>query len=125
MLASPCMFSWGIFQRISSQKINKIKIKLAVVRLCVCLSWFKETGDFTMSEGHRYPLVLYIKATWCLSMWTKIGQCLEDSSSHCPFPVELVRSGWQNRIGEVITGAGQGRAVRAAVAGGQARCHFY
>jgi hypothetical protein len=25
-----------------------------------------------------------------LSVWTKIGQCLEDSSSHCPFPVELV-----------------------------------
>jgi hypothetical protein len=24
----------------------------------------------------------------CLSVWTKIGQCLEDSSSHCPFPVE-------------------------------------
>jgi len=24
-----------------------------------------------------------------LSVWTKIGQCLEDSSSHCPFPVEL------------------------------------
>ncbi len=23
-------------------------------------------------------------------MWTKIGQCLEDSSNHCPFPVELV-----------------------------------
>jgi hypothetical protein len=34
-----------------------------------------------------------------LSVWTKIGQCLEDSSSHCPFPVELVT----NRAG-----AGQG-----------------
>jgi hypothetical protein len=32
-------------------------------------------------------------------VWTKIGQCLEDSSSHCPFPVELVT----NRAG-----AGQG-----------------
>ncbi len=51
-----------------------------------------------------------------LSVWTKIGQCLEDSSSHCPFPVELVT----NRAG-----AGQGRAARAAAVGGRARCHFY
>jgi hypothetical protein len=29
-------------------------------------------------------------------VWTKIGQCLEDSSSHCPFPVELVT----NRAGQ-------------------------
>jgi hypothetical protein len=29
-------------------------------------------------------------------MWTKIGQCLEDSSSHCPFPVELMT----NRVGQ-------------------------
>jgi hypothetical protein len=36
---------------------------------------------------------------WCLSVWTKIGQCLEDSFSHCPFPMELVT----NRAG-----AGQG-----------------
>ncbi len=41
-------------------------------------------------------------------MWTKIGQSLEDSSSHCPFLVELVYNRWKNRIGEVITGAGQG-----------------
>jgi hypothetical protein len=34
--------------------------------------------------------------TKCLSLWTKIGQCLEDSSSHCPFPVELVT----NRAGQ-------------------------
>jgi hypothetical protein len=38
-------------------------------------------------------------------VWTKIGQCLEDFSNHCPFPVELVCSRWQNRIGEVITKA--------------------
>jgi hypothetical protein len=61
----------------------------------------------------------------CLSEWTKIGQCLEDSSSHCPFPMELVCSRWQNRIDEVITEAGQGRATRAAIAGGRVRCHFY
>jgi hypothetical protein len=29
-------------------------------------------------------------------VWTKIGQCLEDSSNHCPFPVELVT----NRAGQ-------------------------
>jgi hypothetical protein len=35
--------------------------------------------------------ILYIKAnvvSVCLFMWTKIGQCLEDSSSHYSFPVE-------------------------------------
>jgi hypothetical protein len=35
----------------------------------------------------------------CLFVWTKIGQCLEDYSSHCPFPVELVTN---------KAGAGQG-----------------
>jgi hypothetical protein len=34
----------------------------------------------------------------CLSVWTKIGQCLEDSSSHCPFPVAL--SVMTNRAGQ-------------------------
>jgi hypothetical protein len=34
-------------------------------------------------------------------VWTKIGQCLEDFSSHCPFPVELVtnRAGQGSRCG--------------------------
>ncbi len=39
--------------------------------------------------------ILYIKANMVFvrpSVWTKIGQCLEDSSNHCPFPVELVCS---------------------------------
>ncbi len=57
-----------------------------------------------------------------LSVWTKIGQCLEDSFSHCPFPVELVT----NRAGQGRAGQGrawQGRAARAAAVGGRARCH--
>jgi hypothetical protein len=37
-------------------------------------------------------------------VWTKIGQYLEDSSSHCPFPVELVT----NRAGQ----GGQGSRCR-------------
>jgi hypothetical protein len=37
-------------------------------------------------------------------MWTKIRQCLEDSSNHCPFPVELVT----NRAGQGQGRAGQG-----------------
>jgi len=32
------------------------------------------------------------------------GQCLEDSSSHCPFPVELVT----NRAGQPLRGAARG-----------------
>ncbi len=64
---------------------------------------------------HSVQISYILKQTWwCLSVWTKIGQWLEDSSSHCTFPVELVT----NR-------AGQGRAARAAAAGGRARCHFY
>jgi hypothetical protein len=33
-------------------------------------------------------IILYIKATVVVSV-SLCGQCLEDSSSHCPFPVEL------------------------------------
>jgi len=40
-------------------------------------------------------------------VWTKIGQCLEDSSNHCPFPVELVT----NRAGQGMVG--QGKAAKA------------
>jgi len=36
-------------------------------------------------------------------VWTKIGQCLEDSSSNYPFPVVTNRAG---------AGQGQGRARR-------------
>ncbi len=57
-------FHGGLFNGFSPQKINKIKIKLAALHLCVCLSRFKKTlkkaKDFTVSEGHGYPLVLYI-----------------------------------------------------------------
>jgi hypothetical protein len=44
-------FHGGLFNRFSSQKINKIKIKIAALRLCVCLSWFKETGG--LHSGRR------------------------------------------------------------------------
>jgi hypothetical protein len=56
--------------------------------------------------------ILYIKANMVSvrpSVWTKIGQCLEDSSSHCPFPVELVtnRAG-AGRPGQPLWGAARG-----------------
>jgi hypothetical protein len=60
--------------------------------------------DLCLVGSSIYPTnqILYIKATWCPSVrpsvWTKIGQCLEDSFSHCPFPVEC------------FGGVGQGRA---------------
>ncbi len=44
-------------------------------------------------QGLFYPwvdLILYIKATVVVSVYL-CGQCLEDSSSHCPFPVELLQ----------------------------------
>jgi hypothetical protein len=40
----PVCFHGGLFNGFSSQKINKIKIKLAALHLGVCFSWFKETG---------------------------------------------------------------------------------
>jgi hypothetical protein len=57
------------------------------------------------------PRLFYIlkQTWWCLSVWKKIGQCLEDSSSHCPFPVELVtnraRRGKAGRPGQPLRGA--------------------
>jgi hypothetical protein len=53
-------FHGGLFNEFLSQKINKIKIKIkiATLHLCVCFTWFKEPGDFIVSEGHEYPLVV-------------------------------------------------------------------
>jgi hypothetical protein len=58
-------FRGGLFNGFLSQKINKIKIKLACFApLCVYLG-LKKSEDFTMSEGHRYPLVyLYNILEW-------------------------------------------------------------
>ncbi len=65
-LASPCMFSWGTFRQIFATKNNnnnnKNKISCFV---CVSLGRMllrnkynlKKPGDFTVSEGHGYPLV--------------------------------------------------------------------
>jgi hypothetical protein len=54
---------------------------------------FLKHGDLS---SKRETEILYIKANMvsvCLSMWTKIGQCLEDSSSHYPFHVVTNRAG--------------------------------
>jgi len=32
--------------------------------------------------------VFNVPSWTCLFVWTKIGQCLEDSSNHCPFSME-------------------------------------
>jgi hypothetical protein len=48
-------FHGGIFNGFSSQKINKIQIKLAALRLCVCLSWFKETRGLPSVRRSRVP----------------------------------------------------------------------
>jgi hypothetical protein len=64
MLTSPCMFSWGTFQWVfvTKNKLNKNKISCFAPFVCVSLG-LKKWGDFTMSEGHGYPLVyIYIKA---------------------------------------------------------------
>ncbi len=41
-------------------------------------------GRHPPTAGH-FQLRLEKQQWWCLSVW----QCLEDSSSHCPFPVEF------------------------------------
>jgi hypothetical protein len=76
--------------------------------------WDWPLGSMILLTPHSNKSYILKQTWWCLFVWTKIGQCLEDSFSHYPFPVELVT----NR-------AGQGRAARAAVAGGRAKCHFY
>jgi len=44
-------------------------------------------------------------------VWTKIGQCLEDSSNHCPFFVRVENPWGQGRAGQ----GGQGRAGVGAI----------
>jgi hypothetical protein len=53
-------FHGGLFNGFSSQKINKIKIKVVALRLCVCLSWFKETGGFHNARRSRVPTIYNI-----------------------------------------------------------------
>jgi hypothetical protein len=55
MLASPCMFLWGTFQWIFVTKKKIKNKKLAALRLCVCLSWFKETGRLHSVPRSRVP----------------------------------------------------------------------
>jgi hypothetical protein len=49
-----------VFMRDFSKTINlkKIKIKLLCAFLCLSLG-LKKAGYFTVSEGHRYPLVMF------------------------------------------------------------------
>ncbi len=49
-------FRAGLLNGFSSQKINKIKIKVSALRLWVCLSWFKETGGFHSVRRSQVPV---------------------------------------------------------------------
>jgi len=54
----------------------------------------EEAGEMKKRRRKNVGDILYIKATVVVSVcvgsaWKLCGQCLEDSSSHCPFPVEL------------------------------------
>jgi hypothetical protein len=64
-------------------------------------------GDFTVSKGHGYPLVLYIKTNMvsvCVDKnWTVPGRFFQSLPVPC---------------GDKQGRAGQGRAARVAVAGG-------
>jgi len=70
-----------------------------------CLSVWAVPGRFFQSLHVPCGASYILKQTWwCLFVWTKIGQCLENSSSHCPYPMELVT----NRAGQ----GGQGSRCR-------------
>ncbi len=69
--------------------------------------WTCEDELASIVDAKSAELPSYIlKQTGCLSVWTKIGQCLEDSSSHCLFPVELVtnRAGRPGQLLRGVTG---------------------
>jgi hypothetical protein len=57
------------------------------------------------------PLSYILKQQWCLSVWA-VPEIKANVVSVC--------GDKQGRAG-----VGQGRAARAAAAGGRARCHFY
>jgi hypothetical protein len=48
----------------------------------------EEVGEMNKRSRKNVGDILYIKATVVVSVYL-CGQCLEDSSSHYPFPVEL------------------------------------
>jgi hypothetical protein len=73
-----------------------------------------------VAKGHGHPLV-YIKANTVsvrLSVWTKIGQCLEDSSNHYPFPVECFEGWGKGKPGEARGWGGQQGGGPAWTGGG-------
>jgi hypothetical protein len=53
-----------------------------------------------------------------LSVATKIGQCLEDSSSHCPFPVECFGGWGKGEPGEAWGWGGQHGGASMGEGGG-------
>jgi hypothetical protein len=69
-------FHGGLFNRFSSQKINNIKLKLTALRLCVCLSWFKEIGGFHSIRRSRVRTSV-IKSYSSLMPYM-LGTCLMD-----------------------------------------------
>ncbi len=78
-------FHGGLFNGFSSQKVNKIKIKIAALRLCVCLSWFKETGGLHSVRRSRVPtsiyiyIYIYITRVELRAKWGAIGNMLENT----------------------------------------------
>jgi hypothetical protein len=60
------MFSWGTFQQILVIKKKLKKKKKAVLHLCVCPTWFKETGGRHSVRRSRVPTSLnkFPNKTW-------------------------------------------------------------
>ncbi len=101
-------FHRGFFNGFSSQKINKIKIKIVVLHLCVCLFLgLRKPGDFTVSEGHRYPLVYLYNILGGRSFHPSV-------SSSVPSSIHPSSSSWKKMMMEEEE-EGSGRMAALAV----------
>jgi len=76
----------------------------------IVVSWNKLELSGHSEAGPTSAPSYILKQTWCLSVWTKIGQCLENSSSHS-LPVPCGAGDKQGRTGrprQPLRGAARG-----------------
>ncbi len=84
-------------------------IKAIVVSVCLSVCGDKQ-GKAGAGQGRAARVAILKQTWWCLFVWTKIGQCLEDSSSHCLVELMTNRAGQgrAGRPGQPLRGAVQG-----------------
>jgi hypothetical protein len=102
MLTSPCMFSWGTFKRIfvTQKKKKKKKKKQAALRLCVCVSWFKETGGLHSVRRSRVPTSSSIISTKQFENDEELDSIISGSLQYC----SIMRTRRRKKKEEVLGG---------------------